>query len=284
MRSVPTCVIGSSDRDPIVTGEHDPDKFVEVGSFTKVITGTILEQLASHGVLKPDDPVERWLGAPPGTGITLRHLAEHTSGLPRLPPGTSRLDPYKKFTDDRLQDLLAGLDQLTVAPAGEREEYSNFGYAVLGAALVSATGRTYEDLVTELVLSPLGLPPGAMSACPPQRSRLLPTGLFGRTMKPWTMTGAILPAGGLWATPRTVARVLTGLVHDRSLGEPGLGWQRTGPLPVIWHNGATSTASVFVGAVPDGRWTVVHRLSGSPDVTDRVGLDYLRTAKGQRAG
>lgn len=85
-RLVPTCIIGSSHSDPILTGDHDPDKYVEVGSFTKVITGTLLQQLAAQGTLTLDDPVERWLGVPAGTGITLRHLAEHTSGLPRLPP------------------------------------------------------------------------------------------------------------------------------------------------------------------------------------------------------
>lgn len=79
--------------------------------------------------------------------------------------------------------------------------------------------------------------------------------------------------------PRTLARVLTGLVIERALGEPAPGWQRTGPLPLIWHNGATGTASVFAGAVPDGRWTVVHRLNSSYEVTDQAGLDYLRTAQ-----
>ncbi|MDX3690261.1 serine hydrolase [Streptomyces europaeiscabiei] len=278
-RLVPSCIIGSSHDAPILTGHHDPDKFVEVASFTKVITGTILQQLAAEGALTLDDPVERWLGVPAGTGITLRHLAEHTSGLPRLPPGTTRLDPYRKFTDDRLNELLPGLDRLADAPAGEREEYSNFGYAILGAALTAATGQEYGDLVAAHVLAPLGLPLDAMSARPPQDSRLVPTTAFGRSAKPWTMSGAILPAGGLWATPRTLARVLTGLVLERALGEPAPGWQRTGPLPLIWHNGATGTASVFAGAVPDGRWTVVHRLSSSYEVTDQVGLDYLRTAQ-----
>ncbi|MFD9396037.1 serine hydrolase domain-containing protein [Streptomyces sp. NPDC060000] len=281
LRRVPTCIIGSSHTAPIVTGKHDPDKYVEIGSFTKVITATVLQQLAEQGTLTLADPVEQWLDVPPGTGITLRHLAEHTSGLPRLPPGTTRLDPYKKFTDARLHELLASLDRLVTVPAGEHEEYSNFGYAVLGAALTAATGHEYDDLVAVHVLAPLGLPRDAMHAQPPERTRLLPTRGLGRSARPWTMTGAILPAGGLWASPRTLSRVLTGLVLDRSLGEPALAWQRTGPLPVIWHNGATRTASVFAGAVPDGRWTVVHRLSDSSDVTDRTGLDYLRTAHTQ---
>ncbi|WP_283216965.1 serine hydrolase [Streptomyces avermitilis] len=44
--------------------------------------------MAAAGVLELDDPVERWLPAAPGTGITLRHLAQHTSGLPVCRPAS----------------------------------------------------------------------------------------------------------------------------------------------------------------------------------------------------
>ncbi|WP_434090920.1 serine hydrolase [Streptomyces asoensis] len=43
--------------------------------------------MVAAGILTLDDPVERWLPAVPGTGITLGHLTRHTSGLLRLPPG-----------------------------------------------------------------------------------------------------------------------------------------------------------------------------------------------------
>ncbi|MGW0146157.1 serine hydrolase domain-containing protein [Streptomyces sp. NPDC003333] len=278
-RPVPTCVLGSSHDEPVVVGGHDPDRYAEMGSFSKVVTATVLQRLSEQEVVALDDPVERWLGVPAGTGITLRHLAGHTSGLPRVPPGLARFDPYRAFTEDRLRMLLAGLDRLVVDPPGEREEYSNLGYAVLGAALTAAAGRPYRELVAVHLLAPLGLPDDAMVVVPPGHSRSLPTGLFGRSAKPWTMSGAILPAGGLWASPRTMARVLTGLVVDRSLGEPALGWQRTGPLPLIWHNGGTGTASMFAGALPDGRWTVVHRLCTAYDETDGLGVDELRAAR-----
>ncbi|MFE2643513.1 serine hydrolase domain-containing protein [Streptomyces nigra] len=275
---VPTCVLGSSQEEPVVSGGHDPDRYAEMGSFTKVVTATVLQRLAEQGVVGFDDPVERWLGVPAGTGITLRHLAGHTPGLPRVPPGIRRFDPYRGFSDERLRTLLSGADRLVTSPPGEQEEYSNLGYAVLGAALTAAAGRSYMELVAEHVLAPLGLPDEAMVVVPPRHSRSLPTRFFGRSATPWTMTGAILPAGGLWASPRIMARVLTGLVVDRALGEPALGWQRTGPLPLIWHNGGTGTASMFAGALPDGRWTVVHRLCTAYDETDRAGLEYLRAA------
>jgi D-alanyl-D-alanine-carboxypeptidase/D-alanyl-D-alanine-endopeptidase len=90
------------------------------------------------------------------------------------------------------------------------------------------------------------------------------------------MDGAILPAGGLWATPRAVAELVVALLVERRLGEPGPGWQSAGPLS--WHNGATRDASVFAGAMTDGRWAVVHRLNGRPDDTDRAGIALLRRA------
>ncbi|MFE7567609.1 serine hydrolase [Streptomyces sp. NPDC057539] len=72
---------------------------------------------------------------------------------------------------------------LTVRPPGETEEYSNFGYAILGAVLVAAAETRYEDLVTHHFLAPLGLEPGAMTARPPQH-RSLRRGPLGRTTRP----------------------------------------------------------------------------------------------------
>ncbi|MEU6803112.1 serine hydrolase domain-containing protein [Streptomyces neyagawaensis] len=242
------------------------------------MTGTVLAVLAEKRVVSLDDPVERWLSAAPRTGITLRHLADHTSGLPRLPPDTGLFNPYRDFTRTRLNELAGRLDSLVTATPGEREEYSNFGYAVLGAALTSATGRNYEELVGDHVLAPLGLPAGAVTAGPPRDQRLLGTNRLGRPSKPWDLTGAILPAGGMWASTRTAARLLTGLVVDKTFGEPALTWRRVGERPLIFHNGATRKSRIFAGAVSDGRWVVVHRLSGSVRDTDKAGVDELRAA------
>ncbi|MEU3464721.1 serine hydrolase domain-containing protein [Streptomyces sp. NPDC006733] len=266
----------SSSAPPVVRGGHGLDRFVEIGSFTKVLTGTALARMAAAGLLGLDDPVERWLGrVPAGTGITLRHLAAHTSGLPRLPPGLARKDPYAAFDQEALSALLDQLGSLTATPPGQSEEYSNFGYAVLGAALVAAARAPYAQLVEEHVLAPLGV--HEVTAQPPADRRLCAR-RWGRERAPWTMSGAILPAGGMWATPRAAADLLTRLLLDRVLGPPALSWQASGPL--IWHNGATRDASVFAGAVPaTGRWVVVHRLGGSPAGTENAAVAQLRRAE-----
>ncbi|WP_438293080.1 serine hydrolase domain-containing protein [Streptomyces sp. HUAS TT7] len=278
MRPVPTCILSSADAPRAVDG-HDLDRYVQIGSLTKPLTATVLTRLAEAGALQLDDPIEQFLPAPPGTGITLRHLAAHTSGLPRLPPHLHRRDPYAPFDDQALDTLVRRLDTLPTAAPGHAEEYSNLGYAVLGAALASATGSSYEELLERHVLAPLGIT--EISVSPPPHLRLHRTGMFGRPVRPWTMDGAILPAGGLWATPRAAARLVVDLLVERKLGEPTPFWQTAGPLR--WHNGATRDASVFTGALPDGTWVLIHRLSGNAEQTDEIGIARLQSITARKA-
>ncbi|MGW2613935.1 serine hydrolase domain-containing protein [Streptomyces sp. NPDC001500] len=274
--AVPTCVLASA-AAPVIAGGHAVDRYVEIGSLTKVVTGTVLVRMAAAGVLSLDDPVERWLPEAPATGITLLHLARHTSGLPRLPPGRlPRRDPYAAFDAPALRALLPRLDALVSDPPGEREEYSNLGYAVLGAALgAAASGASYGELVDAYVLGPLGV--SEVAVRPDPERRLLAPKRFGGRHAPWTMTGAILPAGGLWATPRAVADLVVRLLVERRFGDPAPSWQTAGPLR--WHNGATGHASLFAGAMEDGSWVLVHRLGADPDGTDRLGVETLRTGR-----
>ncbi|MFH8518388.1 hypothetical protein ACH4CE_25520 [Streptomyces gelaticus] len=53
--------------------------------------------MAEAGALQLDDPLDQFLRIPAGTGSILRHLAEHTAALPRVPPRLRRLDPYTDF-------------------------------------------------------------------------------------------------------------------------------------------------------------------------------------------
>ncbi|WP_424863387.1 serine hydrolase domain-containing protein [Streptomyces sp. MMS24-I29] len=273
MRPVPTCILSSGQAPQALHG-HALDSYVQIGSLSKTLTGTALAQLATKGVVQLDAPVEQFLPVPPGTGITLEHLAQHTSGLPRLPPRVKRRDPYAAFDHAALQAVLQRLNTLTTAAPGQIEEYSNLGYAILGAALTAAAGMSYQDMLDHYVLAPLNIT--EVTSTPPPDRRLHSRGLFGRPRRPWTMSGAILPAGGLWATPRATADLVTALLVERKLGEPALSWQRASTL--LWHNGATGDTSVFAGAMPDSRWVLIHRLTGQADRTDELGIKLLQQA------
>ncbi|MET8980588.1 serine hydrolase domain-containing protein [Streptomyces sp. NPDC004539] len=280
----PTCLLGGGGIRERVAHGHDPDRFVEIGSITKVFTATVLAGLVKEGTVALDLPLEECLASVPrGTGITLRNLADHTSGLPRLPvvPVGPPDDPYAGFTEAALAGLLRELDRQVTGRQGE-EEYSNFGYAVLGHALTVAAGRPYQRLVDAYVLSPLGLAAGTVTARPPAGSRLVPRGMFGRARPLWDLSGPILPAGGLWSTCRTLADIVVALLVERRLGEPALAWRR-GPA-TLWHNGATRGSSVVAALHDDGPWLLLHRLGGAPAETDRLAREALLAAVSSRGG
>jgi D-alanyl-D-alanine carboxypeptidase len=59
-----------------------PDVHQRIGSITKTFTGTVLLQLVQEGRLSLEDPIGRYVeGVPNGQAITLRNLANMTSGL-----------------------------------------------------------------------------------------------------------------------------------------------------------------------------------------------------------
>jgi CubicO group peptidase (beta-lactamase class C family) len=139
-------------------GDTPADGRFEVGSVTKTMTATLLALLAADGSLRLDDEVGRWLPAGANAGISLRQLATHTSGLPRLAPsmGLPTVDlanPYAGFGAGKAEDAL----RQAVADVGAPVLYSNFGYQLLGLVLERASGLPYGQLITDRLLTPLGM-------------------------------------------------------------------------------------------------------------------------------
>ncbi|MEK8145622.1 serine hydrolase domain-containing protein [Streptomyces sp. M10(2022)] len=118
----------------------------------------------SPGEVRYSDRADRYLPCRiPGPPVTLLHLATHTSGLPRLPPGlVARAvrsgwlsNPYARFDEG---DLLAALERVPLRHRpGTRVHYSNFGAGLLGHVLARAAGGTggdYAALLGERVTNP----------------------------------------------------------------------------------------------------------------------------------
>ena len=86
--------------------------------------------------------------------MTIRHLLNHTSGIPDYTDST--VDLHREYSEDQLVRLAAGLP-LAFAP-GENWSYSNTGYLLLGALIHRATGSFYGDLLAKWLFRPLGMP------------------------------------------------------------------------------------------------------------------------------
>ena len=142
----------------------DGNTLFEIGSITKVFTASLLAEMAARGEVGLDDPVAKYL--PPsvrvpsrnGKQITLLDLSTQTSGLPRMPTNFSpkdELNPYADYSVDQLYAFLSGYE--LTRDIGSQYEYSNLGVGLLGHALALRAGKSYEALLVERILRPLGI-------------------------------------------------------------------------------------------------------------------------------
>jgi CubicO group peptidase (beta-lactamase class C family) len=125
----------------------------DLASITKLFVTTAVLSLVEEGLLALDEPIATWLpsfGTGERTGVTLRRLLTHTSGLPAL------LSLWTDWPDPQAR-AAAVLDAPLIEPPGNTFEYSCVGYLVCGLLATRVSGQPLPDLVRERVCAPLGL-------------------------------------------------------------------------------------------------------------------------------
>jgi CubicO group peptidase (beta-lactamase class C family) len=136
-------------------------------SMTKIFTAAAVFQLEERGRLSLDDPVAAYLPffrvtypSPHSRTITIRHLLNHSSGLPNNVPALvgwiHHADQPPLDQTAYVASVLPRYSKLVFEP-GDHGEYTNVGYMVLGAVIEAASGQPYEQYVREHLLQPLGM-------------------------------------------------------------------------------------------------------------------------------
>ena len=276
----------------------------EIGSITKAFTGVLLADMVVRGEVALDDPVAKYL--PPGTRvperdgipITLRHLATHTSGLPRLPDNLAPQDwddPYADYDAARLVAFLAA-HQLRRKP-GASYEYSNLGGGLLGFALAHRTGASYGELLRKRIFEPLGMGESGVAESGKPARTITGHNSMGEPVPAWHFD-ALAGAGALHSTledmlgfaaaardtvhgplARAMALSQRDMFRVDSTTSIGLGWHRRtrGGRTLIWHNGGTGGfRSMLVVDPGSARAGLV--LANSALSQDELGLALLDPA------
>jgi CubicO group peptidase (beta-lactamase class C family) len=133
------------------------------GSCTKPFTAIAVMQLRDAGRLNLEDPVARYVPEVSrfrnkfNQPITLLHLLEHTSGLPRF-SATARLKEGVFYEADNWEAFRDGFAAVELAfEPGSRYSYSNLGYNLLGRLIENVTHVPFAEYVTAHILAPLGM-------------------------------------------------------------------------------------------------------------------------------
>lgn len=123
---------------------------------------TLILQLEDEGRLSLDDPLSRYLpGFPNASRVTLRMLADDTSGYPDWIQGNPAFEeelfaePFKQWTVAEL--LGRAFARPLACEPGTCFHYAHTNYAILSMIVAKVTGRAVGGLIQERVLGPLGL-------------------------------------------------------------------------------------------------------------------------------
>lgn len=131
-----------------------PQTVYKIGSVSKQFIAAGILLLVQENKISLDDRIGKFLEGTPETWkeITVRHLLTHTAGIVREAPG---FDPLKIQTDADVIKTAYALP-LIFAP-GERSEYSNTGYFALAEIIRKASGKPWEDYLSERLFTPLAM-------------------------------------------------------------------------------------------------------------------------------
>ncbi|SNR97220.1 serine hydrolase domain-containing protein [Blastococcus mobilis] len=287
----------------------DGSTLFEIGSITKVFTGVLLADMVLRSEVALDDPLSVHLPGPRPAWRhrepTLLELATHRSGLPNTPGamrrdelryalGLSRRDPWASVTEPDYHRLVAA--ESPRRPPGTRGRYSSLAVGLLGDALAARAGTSYERLLTERVLEPLGMTDTAVTVPASHAGRLLAG--HSRRGRPRPPLQDLMPAAGsLRSSTEDMLRFLAACLQPPpgGIGEAltlaqqpraevakrvqiGLCWLIVSTPAhgrVVWHNGGTWGFRSFAGFAPDhGSAAVV--LSNTARSVDRLGFDLAQ--------
>jgi CubicO group peptidase (beta-lactamase class C family) len=232
------------------------------------------------------------------------HLATHASGLPRMPDNFAPADagnPFADYDEKHMYDFLS--HHKLRRPPGSYE-YSNYGMGLLGSVLALRAGKSYEDLVAERLLKPLGLNHTRIALTEDDKLNLAPP--YNADLRPdrnWDLA-ALAGAGALRSTADDCLKLLDAAMAAeepsaeraeaaqaiqfawqprQEVGDGlhiGLGWHQARDGVTWFHDGMTGGYSSCIYAYPPKRLGVVVLANVAYGQTASVGEKILQSMLG----
>jgi len=277
-----------------------------IGSITKQFTSAAVMRLVEQGKIGLDDDVTKYIPnyATHGRRILVRHLLNHTSGIPSYTDVGAAFGRRARL--DLAHDSLLAIvrdDSLQFEP-GTHFYYNNTGYYMLGMIIERVTGKPYGDHVRETLFGPLGLASTVYcSSAPLIKHRAhgydrASTGLvnteFLSMNLPYAAGSLCSTAGDLVAWTRALhagrvvnAASLTAMTTPVKLpsGRPmtygfGLGVDTLGSHRRVAHGGGINGFISHLAHYPDDSLTIAVLANTAPAPSDRIAENIARVAFG----
>ena len=281
----------------------DENTQFEIGSISKTFTASLFVDAVIRGEVGLNDSINQYLFPVLENrnldGITLTALANHHSGLDRMPNNfspTDPLNPYADYTIENLYTYLKGLDKSELSTG--HYQYSNTGAGLLAHTLELATATDFTTLLKSRITDKLEMRNTTTSLSNNQEQ--LAKGHNGGVASNWTFD-SLIGAGGILSSAKDMMIYLQSQFNTSDLqlksafsktrtisktkifGKTsiGLGWfieQQPAELAIVYHDGNTNGYWSFAGFLADGsKAVVVLSNSGNENIND-IGLHLLNSS------
>lgn len=282
--------LGADDLAPVST-----DTRFSMASIGKLFTHVAVAQLIEQGRLSPDDTIGELLPDYPNAlsrSATVRQLLEHRAGVSDFFAPPFMETPKDQFASNADYYRFVSSLPAEFAP-GEREQYCNGCYVVLGEIIARVTGQTYEQYLAEAVFAPLG-----MNSTEFSRYDRLPEGTARFTGRPMGPEGELMDvseyhgvsgsgAGGVYSTVRDMLVFDNALRENRLLSPEMTAQVLRAPAA---SEGRSSARSGFAGGGPgvntillgDGAWTLIILTNRDEPGAEAMGLRLFPLLAGAR--
>ena len=253
-------------------------KIFEIGSITKVFTSTVLASLVEEKKIQLTAKINAYYPFTfhGGINITFKDLANHTSGLPRLPENldlSNVNNPYENYGKKEIEEYLKNLMTLKSEP-GSAYAYSNLGAGLLGYTLGLSQKMDFQKLLRKVVFDKYKMKNSFTSS--QNLGDKLVRGLNpgGKVIDNWDFD-VLFAAGGILSTTEdlvkfakaqfnpankelALTRKPTFKINDNM--QVGLGWhllKTKGGKDIVWHNGGTGGYSSSISIDADDKTAVI---------------------------
>jgi CubicO group peptidase (beta-lactamase class C family) len=253
-----------------------PETNFRLASLSKQFTAMCILMLVDRGELSLDDSLtDIFPDFPPyGSGITITHLLQHTSGLPDYEPFVPADSPVQVL-DAGVLDLMRGQYRTDFEP-GSAHRYSNSGYAVLAMIVERKSGESYPEFLRKNIFEPLGM---RNTVAHQEGVSTVSNRAFGyhvtadgvefSDQSPWS---AVLGDGGIYTSAVDLTLWDAALYKNDLISEQlkhqaftpfledyGFGWRidRYAGHLRMHHSGSTVGFRNFIQRFPDDRLTVI---------------------------
>ena len=269
--------------------EVTPDTPFVIGSISKSFTALAVMQLVEAGQIDLDTEVSQYLDGfsnQPAGPITIRQLLGHTSGFSTVQGNASHAD--STGDKDELERLVDGLADTNPAYGpGERWEYSNANYQVLGRLIEVVSGQEYQIFVAANILEPVGMDDSFVADGEIHDSMATGHTPWFDSKRPRAENAthrATAPQGGIVASVNDLALYMEMMMNGEddvlsaegkalmmqpaSATSPsyGLGWYLDSNNETVWHSGAVPGLETLATMIPAENKGVVVLVNGGSGI------------------